>query len=46
MYTLTSGKLDAERQHWVAALANYNFQLHHKTGKLNVEADTMAKGPI
>ena len=29
-------------QCWVAALANDNFQLHHKTGKSNVEADALS----
>ena len=28
----TAQKLDAVGQSWVAALANYNFQLHYKTG--------------
>ena len=32
-YILTSVKLDAVGQHWVAALTNYNFQLYYKTGK-------------
>ena len=31
MYILTSAKLDGVGQHWVAELANYNFQLHYKT---------------
>ena len=46
-YMLTSAKLDAFGQCWVVALADYNFQLHYKTGEWNVEADvmnTMAKG--
>ena len=41
-YILTSAKLDAVGQCWVAALANYNFQLHYKTGKSNVEADALS----
>ena len=41
MYILTSAKLDAVGQCWVAALANYNFQLHYKTGTSNVEADAL-----
>ena len=41
-YILTSVKLDAVGQHWVAALANYNFQLHYKTGKSNVEVDALS----
>ena len=41
-YILTSAKLDVVGQCWVAALANYNFQLHYKTGKSNVEADALS----
>ena len=42
MYILTSAKLDAVGQCWVAALANCNFQPHYKTGKSNVEADALS----
>ena len=38
-YILTSAKLDAVGQCWVAALATYNFQLHYETGKSNVEVE-------
>ena len=40
-YILTLAKLDAVGQCWVAALVNYNFQLHFKTGKSNIEADAL-----
>ena len=42
---LTSAKPDAVGQCWVAALANYNFQLYYKTGKSNVEADALSQIP-
>ena len=42
---MTSAKLDAVGQHWIAALANYNFQLHYKAGKTNVEADALSQIP-
>ena len=42
MYILTSAKLDAVGQCWVAALANCNFQLHYKTSKSNVEVDALS----
>ena len=29
-------------QRWVASLANYNFKIFYKSGKLNVEADTLS----
>ena len=41
---MTSAKLDAVGQYWVAALAN-NFQLYYKTGKANVEADVLSQIP-
>ena len=41
-YTLTTAKLDATGQRWVASLANYNFKIFYKIGKLNVEADALS----
>ena len=41
-YVLTSAKLDATAQHWVAALANYNFTIHYRSGKQNIEADALS----
>ena len=38
-YVLTSAKLDACGQRWVAKLANYNFTIKYKCGLSNVEAD-------
>ena len=35
-------KLDATGQQWVASLVNYNFYLHYKSGKQNVEADALS----
>ena len=40
-YILTTAKLDTTRQRWVASLANYNFTIFYKSGKLNVEADAL-----
>ena len=55
-YILTSAKVDACGQRWVASLANYDFKLFYKTGKSNVEADALSciprddyqelKGPV
>ena len=45
IYILTLANLDAVGQCWVMALANYNFQFYYKTGKLNVEADTLSQIP-
>ena len=44
-YVLTSAKLDATGQRWIAALANYNFNLHYKSGKTNIEADALSRIP-
>ena len=44
-YVLTSAKLDATGQRWIAALTNYNFSLHYKSGKTNIEADALSRIP-
>ena len=44
-YILTTTRLDATRQRWVASLANYNFKIFYRSGKLNVEADALSKIP-
>ena len=36
-YILTTATLDATGQRWVASLANYNFKIFYKSGKLNVK---------
>ena len=41
-YMLTTTKLDATGHRWIAGLANYNFNLHYKSGKSNVEADALS----
>ena len=42
-YVLTSAKLDACGQRWVAKLANYNFTIKYKCGLSNVEADALGR---
>ena len=44
-YLLTTAKLDATGQKWVANLANYNFKIFYRSGKLNVEADALWRIP-
>ena len=44
-YILTTAKLDATGQRWVASLANYNFEIFYGSGKLNVEADALSRIP-
>ena len=40
-FILTTAKLDATGQRWVASLANYNFKIFYRSGKLNVEVDAL-----
>ena len=44
-YILTTAKLDATGQRWVASLANYNFKIFYRSGKLNVETDALSQIP-
>ena len=44
-YILTTAKLDATGQRWVGSLANYNFKIFYRSGKLNVEADALSQIP-
>ena len=44
-YILTTAKLDATGQGWVASLANYNFKIFYKSGKFNVKADALLHIP-
>ena len=44
-YVLTTAKLDATGQQWVASLVNYNFKIFYKSGKLNIEADALLRIP-
>ena len=41
-YILTTVKLDDIGHRWIAGLANYNFHIHYKSGKSNVEADALS----
>ena len=42
-YVLSTAKLDAASHHWVASLANYNFRLHYRAGKANIDADALLR---
>ena len=44
-YVLSSAKLDAIGQRWVASLAPYNFSLHYNLGRQNVVADSLSRIP-
>ena len=42
-YILTIAKLDAASHCWVTSLSNYNFRLHYRAGKTNIDADTLLR---
>ena len=42
-YALTTAKLDAMGHRWITGLSNYNFHIHCKSGKSNVEADAFSR---
>lgn len=42
-YVLTSAKLDATSHRWLAALATHNFSIQYRSGKQNVDADTLSR---
>ena len=42
-YVLTSAKVDACGQRWVAKLANYNFSIKYRCGVSNTEADALSR---
>ena len=44
-YVLTSAKLDAIGQRWIASLANYDFKIFYQRGHLNVDADSLNRIP-
>ena len=44
-YILTTAKLDAIGQRWVASLGPYNFSLHYNLGCQNTVADSLSRVP-
>ena len=42
-YILTTVKLDAPGQRWVAGLANYTFKIFYRSSKLNVEVNALSQ---
>ena len=41
-YVLSTAKLDACIHRWVARLANYNFNIHYRSGITNADADALS----
>ena len=42
---LTSTKLNATGLRWVGELADFNFEIRYRPGKLNVDADSLSRLP-
>ena len=45
-YILTSAKLNATGLRWVNELADFNFEIRYRPGKLNADADTLSRMPV
>ena len=43
IYVLTTAKLDTASHCWVASLAKYNFRLHYRAGKANIDVDALLR---
>lgn len=45
-YVLTTAKLNATTHRWVAELADFNFCIRYRPGKLNGDADGLSRMPL
>ena len=45
-YVLSSAKLNATSLRWVGELADFNFTIHYRPGKANIDADTLSRMPL
>ncbi len=45
-YVLTTAKLNATGNHWVAELADFNFTIKYRPGKSNADADGFSRMPL
>ena len=45
-YTLSTAHLNATGHRWVAELADYNFDIKYRPGKVNVDADVLSRLPL
>lgn len=44
-YVLTTAKLNATGLRWVGELADYNFNIKYRPGKMNIDADSLSRLP-
>ena len=42
-YIMSSAKVDATAQRWVASLATHHFKIFYRSGKQNIEADALSQ---
>ena len=42
-YVITTAKLDATGQRWIAALSDYNFTIKYRSGRKNADADGLSR---
>ena len=45
-YVLSTAKLDSTGHRWLQALSIYNFQIIYKSGKSNIDADSLSRLPF
>lgn len=45
-YILTTARVDATGQRWVAALSDFNFDIVYRSGNKNVDADVLSRYPF
>ncbi|XP_035264283.1 uncharacterized protein LOC118222647 [Anguilla anguilla] len=45
-YVLTTAKLNATGHRWVAELADYNFNIKYRPGRVNSDADGLSRMPL
>lgn len=42
-YDLSSAKVNAIGLRWIGDLADFNFTIHYRPGKANIDADTLSR---
>ena len=45
-YVLSSAKLNATGLRWIGELADFNFNIRYRPGRMNVDADTLSRMPL
>ena len=45
-YVMTSSKLNATGMRWVSELANFNFDIKYRPGKISIDCDYLSRNPV